>query len=50
MNLQGGLSAACIYKVPDKLRKVNEEQDAYTPKLDSIGPFHHNLQQLMGIK
>jgi hypothetical protein len=40
----------CIYKVPDKLREVNKEQDAYTPKLVSIGPFHHNLQQLTGIK
>jgi hypothetical protein len=38
----------CIYKVPDKLRKVNEE--AYIPKLVSIGPFHHTLQQLTGIK
>ncbi|XP_062175491.1 UPF0481 protein At3g47200-like isoform X2 [Alnus glutinosa] len=40
----------CIYKVPDKLREVNKEQDAYTPKLVSIGPFHHNLPQLTGIK
>jgi hypothetical protein len=29
----------CIYRVPKQLRKVNEE--AYTPKLVSIGPFHH---------
>jgi len=29
----------CIYRVPKLLRKVNEE--AYTPKLISIGPFHH---------
>ena len=29
----------CIYKVPRKLRQVNKE--AYTPKLISIGPFHH---------
>ncbi|KAL2346769.1 hypothetical protein Fmac_000769 [Flemingia macrophylla] len=30
----------CIYRVPFDLRKVNE--DAYTPKVVSIGPFHHN--------
>jgi hypothetical protein len=29
----------CIYRVPKKLRKISEE--AYTPKLISIGPFHH---------
>ena len=32
-------SKYCIYKVPKQLRKINEE--AYTPKLVSIGPFHH---------
>ncbi|XP_059439909.1 UPF0481 protein At3g47200-like [Corylus avellana] len=31
----------CIYRVPKKLRMVNEE--AYTPKLVSIGPFHHHI-------
>jgi hypothetical protein len=30
----------CIYRVPKKLRKIKEE--AYTPKLISIGPFHHS--------
>jgi hypothetical protein len=34
----------CIYKVPKLLRKVNE--DAYTPKLISIGPFHHIGKEL----
>lgn len=29
----------CIYRVPDHLRKLNEA--AYTPKVISIGPFHH---------
>ncbi|XP_062173701.1 uncharacterized protein LOC133879181 [Alnus glutinosa] len=29
----------CISRVPKKLRKISEE--AYTPKLISIGPFHH---------
>ncbi|KAJ7960483.1 hypothetical protein O6P43_020917 [Quillaja saponaria] len=28
----------CIYKIPANIRKVNEE--AYTPKVISIGPFH----------
>ncbi|XP_062173993.1 UPF0481 protein At3g47200-like [Alnus glutinosa] len=34
----------CIYRVPKLLRKVNEE--AYTPKLISIGPFHHDRREL----
>ncbi|KAI5344912.1 hypothetical protein L3X38_012789 [Prunus dulcis] len=34
----------CIYKVPSKLRKVNEA--AYTPQLLSIGPFHHGKPEL----
>lgn len=34
----------CIYRVPKKLRKVNK--DAYTPKLISIGPLHHNKKDL----
>ena len=38
----------CIYKVPKKLRQVNKE--AYTPKLISIGPFHHGLKDLRGEK
>ncbi|KAJ7957806.1 hypothetical protein O6P43_018626 [Quillaja saponaria] len=29
----------CIYKVPADIRKLNE--GAYTPKVVSIGPFHH---------
>jgi len=29
----------CIYRVPKKLHKIKPE--AYTPKLISIGPFHH---------
>ncbi|CAK8568647.1 unnamed protein product [Lathyrus sativus] len=38
------LSAAdcCIYKVPSDTRKHN--RDAYTPKVISIGPFHHRFQ------
>ncbi|XP_059434009.1 UPF0481 protein At3g47200-like [Corylus avellana] len=34
----------CIYRVPKKLRKVKEE--AYTPKLVSIGPFHYGREEL----
>ncbi|XP_059434374.1 UPF0481 protein At3g47200-like [Corylus avellana] len=33
----------CIYRVPKKLRKVNQE--AYTPKLISIGPLHNYCRQ-----
>jgi hypothetical protein len=33
----------CIYRVPKKLRKVNQE--AYTPKLISIGPLHTYCRQ-----
>ncbi|GFS44987.1 hypothetical protein Acr_00g0093410 [Actinidia rufa] len=33
-----------IYKVPKRLRKLNEE--AYTPKLVSIGPLHHGQPHL----
>ena len=32
-----------IYKVPYHLRKWNEE--AYTPKVISIGPYHHNKEK-----
>jgi hypothetical protein len=41
-------SECCIYRVPKKLREVKE--DAYTPKLVSIGPFHHDLEELWGVK
>ncbi|KAM3733263.1 hypothetical protein ACB098_11G122100 [Castanea mollissima] len=34
----------CIYKVPTKLRKVND--NAYTPKLISIGPVHRKDNKL----
>ncbi|XP_059434097.1 UPF0481 protein At3g47200-like [Corylus avellana] len=32
-------SKCSIYRVPKHMRKINKE--AYTPKLVSIGPFHH---------
>jgi hypothetical protein len=38
----------CIYRVPKKLHQVNEE--AYTPKLVSIGPVHRQLEELRGMK
>ncbi|MED6196913.1 hypothetical protein PIB30_051830 [Stylosanthes scabra] len=35
----------CIYKVSHEIRKSNE--DAYTPQIVSIGPFHHGDQYLL---
>ncbi|KAK2991050.1 hypothetical protein RJ640_017205 [Escallonia rubra] len=41
----GGRPEVCMYKVPEKLRKINEE--AYTPRIVSIGPTHRgNSPQL----
>ncbi|BFG41294.1 hypothetical protein CerSpe_275680 [Prunus speciosa] len=37
-------SSGCIYRVPERLRRVNE--NAYTPKLVSIGPLHHGEKAL----
>ena len=34
----------CIYRVPQRLRQLNK--DAYTPKLISVGPFHHGKEEL----
>lgn len=33
----------CVYRVPKELRRVNAE--AYTPKVISIGPLHHDNQE-----
>ncbi|XP_065630033.1 UPF0481 protein At3g47200-like [Quercus suber] len=38
------LTDCCIYRVPYHLRKLNE--DSYTPKVVSIGPFHHGNSRL----
>ncbi|MED6113679.1 hypothetical protein PIB30_073063 [Stylosanthes scabra] len=35
----------CIYRVPNNIRKLKE--DAYTPEVVSIGPFHHANQNLL---
>ncbi|PSS34457.1 UPF0481 protein [Actinidia chinensis var. chinensis] len=40
----GSFRGWSIYKVPKRLRKLNEE--AYTPKLVSIGPVHHGQPHL----
>ncbi|KAI7995687.1 UPF0481 protein [Camellia lanceoleosa] len=37
-------SKCCIYKVPKKFKKINEE--AYTPLRVSIGPLHHGKEDL----
>ncbi|KAA8525386.1 hypothetical protein F0562_007196 [Nyssa sinensis] len=34
----------CIFRVPIKVRKINEA--AYTPRIVSIGPFHHGSERL----
>ncbi|KAG2669228.1 hypothetical protein I3760_14G024900 [Carya illinoinensis] len=34
----------CIYRVPKRLREVNNM--AYTPRVVSIGPFHHRSEEL----
>ncbi|KAL5862306.1 hypothetical protein ACOSQ3_003593 [Xanthoceras sorbifolium] len=41
-------SDCCIYRVPQFLRNINEE--AYTPKLISIGPLHYGRKELMGME
>ena len=38
----------CIYKVLHQLRNWNEE--AYTPKVISIGPFHHKNERLKAME
>ncbi|XP_057727366.1 uncharacterized protein LOC130943486 isoform X2 [Arachis stenosperma] len=38
----------CIYKVPFDIRRLNH--DAYTPKVVSIGPFHHGSTRLQNME
>ncbi|KAH6812529.1 hypothetical protein C2S51_026291 [Perilla frutescens var. frutescens] len=40
--------AGCIHRVAQKIRKENAA--AYTPRLVSIGPLHHDLGQLQGME
>ncbi|KAI4345977.1 hypothetical protein L6164_013061 [Bauhinia variegata] len=35
----------CIYRVPQKVRHIKEA--AYTPRVVSIGPFHHEEERLI---
>ncbi|CAL8105282.1 unnamed protein product [Prunus armeniaca] len=37
-------SSCCIYRVPERFRRVNE--NAYTPQVVSIGPLHHGKKGL----
>ncbi|RXH72609.1 hypothetical protein DVH24_012293 [Malus domestica] len=38
----------CIYRVPERLRQVNEK--AYTPQVVSIGPLHHDNKSLKAME
>ncbi|XP_070669576.1 UPF0481 protein At3g47200-like [Malus domestica] len=38
----------CIYRVPERLRRGNE--NAYTPQVVSIGPLHHGKPQLKAME
>ncbi|KAL5786907.1 hypothetical protein ACOSP7_003856 [Xanthoceras sorbifolium] len=38
----------CIYRVPPKIRMLNES--LYTPKMVSIGPFHHGSKELKAME
>ncbi|KAL5717579.1 hypothetical protein ACHQM5_010561 [Ranunculus cassubicifolius] len=42
------LGESCISRVPRALRKVNE--DAYTPQVVSIGPYHHGSERLRAME
>ncbi|VVA40035.1 PREDICTED: UPF0481 [Prunus dulcis] len=41
-------SECCIYKVPRRLRDVNNK--AYTPQVVSIGPLHHDRKSLKAME
>ncbi|KAL5789202.1 hypothetical protein ACOSQ2_004090 [Xanthoceras sorbifolium] len=39
---------SCIYRVPPKIRMLNES--LYTPRMVSIGPFHHGSKELKAME
>ncbi|KAM7493051.1 hypothetical protein LguiB_027660 [Lonicera macranthoides] len=41
-------SKCCIYRVPETLRKLNEQ--AYSPHVVSIGPFHYGSKRLTSME
>ncbi|XP_028962906.2 UPF0481 protein At3g47200-like [Malus sylvestris] len=41
-------SSCCIYRVPERLRRVSEK--AYTPQVVSIGPLHHGKEGLQAME
>ncbi|ONI34357.1 hypothetical protein PRUPE_1G477600 [Prunus persica] len=41
-------SLCCIYRVPERLRRVSEK--AYTPQVVSIGPLHHGKEGLKAME
>ncbi|EEF46993.1 UPF0481 protein At3g47200 [Ricinus communis] len=47
-NLSPVSSERCIYRVPKRIRDVNH--NAYTPRLVSIGPFHHGKPGLKAME
>ncbi|XP_010520649.2 PREDICTED: UPF0481 protein At3g47200-like [Tarenaya hassleriana] len=41
-------SKCCIYRVPERLRRLNPE--AYSPRVVSIGPLHHGKEELQAME
>jgi len=48
LEISYAFSDTCIYKVPERLRELNEK--AYTPRLVSIGPIHHCNDKLKAME